>query len=175
MRRPRDGHLRLVHLVELQSLSSILGVLTALIAPALLISACGTFILSTSTRLARNVDQMREFAMRLRAGDASVGGAEGRQFLERQLERMFHRVRQQQRALSLYYWAAVLFVTCSLALGTEALLQFLPNWLPVVLGLSGVVVLLVACSLLLAETRSLVAGMSEEMRAIHDDQRAGKP
>jgi hypothetical protein len=161
-----------VHVIELRSLSSILGVLTALIAPALLISACATFIISTSARLARNVDQMRELAMRLRNCDHTGSGTDQRKFLHRQLERMFRRVRQQQRALALFYWAAVLFVTCSLALGTEAFTQVLPNWLPVMLGLTGVVMLLVACSLLLAETRLLVAGMTEEMQAIVEEGQA---
>ena len=152
-----------VNLTELESLQSILGVLAALIAPALLISACGTFILSTSTRLARNVDQMREFGMRLRTCDSSKEGVEGRAFLTRQLERMYRRVQLQQRALFLFYCAAVLFVACSLALGFEAFTHVLPNWLPVMFGLMGVVFLLAACWLLLSDTRWLVAGMREEI------------
>src|SRR5690606_10262293 len=124
-------HLPGVHLVELQSLSSILGVLTALIAPALLISASATFILSTVTRLVRNVDQMRALAQRLRRPEPIEPAA--RAFLEAQLARTLQRVNLQQRALALFYAAAVIFVACSLALGMEALTQALPNWLPVVL------------------------------------------
>ncbi len=45
--------------VELNSLSGALAVLTAMITPALLLSACGTFILSTSVRLGRVVDRIR--------------------------------------------------------------------------------------------------------------------
>lgn len=37
-----------------------LSVLSAMITPAVLISACGTLIFSTSTRLARIVDRVRE-------------------------------------------------------------------------------------------------------------------
>src|SRR5207245_8531702 len=37
-----------------------LGVLTGMITPAVLISACGTLIFSTSTRLARIVDRVRQ-------------------------------------------------------------------------------------------------------------------
>jgi len=43
-------------------LSSALGVLSAMITPAILISACGTLVLSTSNRLGRVVDRVRDLA-----------------------------------------------------------------------------------------------------------------
>ena len=43
----------------METLSSALAVLTAMITPAVLISACGALILSTSTRLGRVVDRVR--------------------------------------------------------------------------------------------------------------------
>jgi len=42
-----------------RSLSAGLTVLTAMITPALLISASGTFVLSTSNRLSRVIDRVR--------------------------------------------------------------------------------------------------------------------
>ncbi|MBL0332872.1 MAG: DUF2721 domain-containing protein [Chlorobi bacterium] len=36
-----------------------LGILTSMLTPAILISACGTLILSTSSRLGRVVDRVR--------------------------------------------------------------------------------------------------------------------
>jgi hypothetical protein len=48
-------------------ISAALGVLGAMITPAVLISACGTLIFSTSTRLAlRSVNSEMEFILRLR-------------------------------------------------------------------------------------------------------------
>lgn len=49
----------------MDGLSSALGVLTAMITPAVLISASGTMILSTSTRLGRVVDRVRALSDRL--------------------------------------------------------------------------------------------------------------
>jgi len=43
----------------MEVLSSALAVLTAMITPAVLISACGALILSTSTRLGRVTDRVR--------------------------------------------------------------------------------------------------------------------
>ena len=151
---------------RLDSLSGVLGVLTALIAPALLVSACGTFILSTSNRLAMTTERVRTLAAqlwRLKAEEALSVQTDRRVRLERHMERAFQRVLLQQRALALFYGAAVLFVACSLALGLEAVTRRLPSWLPEILGLVGVTLLLGACALLLVDIRLLVAAMRDEM------------
>lgn len=49
----------------MDSLSSATTVLTAMITPAVLISACGSMILSTSTRLGRVVDRVRGLSEKL--------------------------------------------------------------------------------------------------------------
>ncbi len=45
--------------LNISTLTEAVSVLTAMITPALLLSACGTLILSTSNRLARIVDRIR--------------------------------------------------------------------------------------------------------------------
>ena len=45
--------------------TSAIAVLTAMITPAVLISACGSMILSTSSRLGRVVDRVRSLSDRL--------------------------------------------------------------------------------------------------------------
>src|SRR5882762_8280998 len=50
---------------DMESVTSSLTVLTAMITPAVLISASGTMILSTSTRLGRVVDRVRSLSDRL--------------------------------------------------------------------------------------------------------------
>src|SRR5207247_1461785 len=64
---------------QMDGLSSSLAVLTAMITPAVLISASGTMILSTSTRLGRVVDRVRSLSDRfqqLAFGLRSAPGAE---------------------------------------------------------------------------------------------------
>ncbi|MCV4777234.1 DUF2721 domain-containing protein, partial [Escherichia coli] len=48
-----------------ENLNSTIEFLTAMITPALLISATGSLVLSTSTRLGRVVDRVRELERRL--------------------------------------------------------------------------------------------------------------
>lgn len=150
-----------------QSLSSILGIFTALIAPALLISACGTFILSTSNRLTRVVDRVRQLSDRVeRLGTVDEGLAlreERQRTFGDQLHLMSQRARLLQRALQLLYTASGIFVSSSLALGLEASTGALPNWLPVLLALLGALVLLAACVSLVLEARRQAASMSHEM------------
>jgi hypothetical protein len=149
------------------SLSSILGIFTALIAPALLISACGTLILSTSNRLTRVVDRVRQLSDRVeRLGTAEEGLAlrlERQQTFSDQLHLMSQRARLLQRALQLLYVASGTFVGSSLALGLEASTGALPNWLPVLLAIIGSLVMLSACASLVLEARRQAASMRHEM------------
>jgi hypothetical protein len=60
-------------------LSSALAILSAMITPAVLISACGSLILATSQRLGRVMERARKVAERLRElgqheGDPSASG-----------------------------------------------------------------------------------------------------
>jgi hypothetical protein len=163
--------------IELRTLSAVLGVLTALIAPALLISASGTFITSTVQRLTSNTERFRLLALRLRQLEGTEGArpALRRARLESQLEWTYRRVVLQQRALTLFYTAAVFFVTCSFALGLEAVTTVVPAWLPVALGLFGVLLLLAACTLLLEDARRLVSGIRDERTTLQADvRRAGR-
>src|SRR5260370_40490605 len=60
---------------DMEGLSSSRGVVTAMITPAVLISASGTMILSSSTRLGRVVDRTRSLSDRLQevsSGDANT-------------------------------------------------------------------------------------------------------
>lgn len=156
---------------DFQSLSSTLGVVTALIAPALLISASGTFILSTSNRLTRVVDRVRVLSDRMDQLAAGKGElplrAERQQTFGAQLHLMSARAQLLQRALQLLYTAAGIFVGSSLALGVEAFTGALPNWLPVVIALAGSLVLLAACVYLVLEARRQAASMRHEMSFLH--------
>ncbi len=167
-----------MNLVHLESLSSILGVLTSLIAPAVLISACASLIISTANRMALTTERVRLLAHELRQvdGDEEARTPARCAHLEHQMEWAFRRAVAQQRALTLFYSATAFLVACSFALGLEALTQILPNWLPVALGLCGVLLLLLACALLLVDARLLITGMRDEMAELRrESRRASSP
>lgn len=154
-----------------ENLSSVLAVLTALIAPALLVSACGTFISSTSTRMTLSIERVRLLVARLRElrdRELDEAAQRERDRLRREMSLTFRRVILQQRALGCFYAAAALFVACSLALGLEAVTTFVPPLMPVALGLAGVAMLLVGCALLVVDVHRLVNVMKEEITAAHE-------
>src|SRR3712207_4655566 len=105
----------------METLSSALAVLTAMITPAVLISACGALILSTSTRLGRVVDRVRLLIDRFE--EMSQSGDEVQLFEERravifdQLDRLTDRARLLQRGMTVFYLALAAFVLTSVAIG----------------------------------------------------------
>src|SRR5262245_62030540 len=101
-------------------LASGLTVLTAMITPAVLISACGTLILSTSTRLSRVVDRVRNLDETFEqfSSQEGSGGVERKRFLVLfdQLDRLTSRARLLQRSLTSFYLAVSVFVATSLSI-----------------------------------------------------------
>jgi hypothetical protein len=154
-----------LHLI-IRDRADALGVLTAMITPALLLSACGTFILSTSNRLARVVDRIRALAQSVEELSSPHREVELRE------ERIFHgreeiklqsrRLRMLQWALTLLYLAAVSFVCTSIAIGLVSTVKFFYFWVPVVAGVFGACCMLVAAVMLLVEARKAVRDLYEE-------------
>jgi hypothetical protein len=142
-----------------------LDLMTAMITPAVLISACGTLIFSTSTRLARVVDRVRELT---RAMDTLYAGAEGdfleerRAEVEHQLSMHARRGRLIQWSLTAYYISLGLFVGSAVAIGLVEFLHAAP-WLPTTLGILGTLALFYASVLLINETRLAVRSVNAEM------------
>lgn len=142
-----------------------LALLSAMITPAVLISACGTLIFSTSNRLARIVDRVRELGRLLQqlATSEEVEFKEERwQEFERQLSS--HAVRTQliQRALTSFYAALGAFVATTMAIGIVAVIPRI-GWLPSALGIAGTLVLFHGCVILIAEARMALRSVTEEM------------
>src|SRR5437867_8364922 len=125
----------------MDGLSSSLAVLTAMITPAVLISASGTMILSTSTRLGRVVDRVRSLSDRLqefsRTDAKSEFFEEKRAMLYDQLDKLTSRSRLLQRALTTFYLAVGVFVATSVAIGVVAFFGGRASWIPVAMGLIG--------------------------------------
>ncbi len=95
-----------------------LSLLSAMITPAVLISACGTLIFSTATRLARIVDGVRNLAFLLEqlfTGRVQDFVEERRREIDAQIAFYAQGSRLAQGALTSFYVALVL---CNVDIGT---------------------------------------------------------
>src|SRR5205085_2063982 len=150
-----------------EGLSSVLAVLTAMITPAVLISACGSLILSTSTRLGRVVDRVRELSdrfERMAHDDKEIALAkEKRAMIFDQLDRLTSRARILQRSMTSFYLALGIFVATSFAIGMVAILHTRQGWIPVALGLLGAAFLFYGSILQILEARLALATTYREM------------
>ncbi len=142
------------------------SVLSAMITPAVLISACGSLILATSDRLTKAVTRTREITTALipRENDKrSENREEERRMLFTQLDFVTTRSRLLQRALSRLYAALAFFVGTSVMIGLVAITSPKLTLVPIGLGLCGAGLLLYAAFLLIKESRFALAGVNEEM------------
>jgi hypothetical protein len=130
-------------------------VLAAMITPAVLISASGTLVLSTSNRLTRVVDRVRALAGeadQLPAED-TARTAEYRRFLADQLAKLSARVLLLRSALTVLYGGVGFLVAASIAVGLSAAFGWSYGWVPVSLGLAGAGALFHGTLLLVREGR----------------------
>ncbi|HEY0080337.1 MAG TPA: DUF2721 domain-containing protein [Pyrinomonadaceae bacterium] len=152
----------------MDALSSALAVLTAMITPAFLISACGTLILSTSTRLGRVVDRVRSLSDRFEELADSEEETElvedKRAVIFDQLDKLTTRARLFQRCMTVFYLGLGIFVLTSVAIGFVAALGGLRYaWLPVAMGLVGASMLFYGSVLLIFEARLALSTITAEM------------
>lgn len=151
----------------MEGLSTALTILTAMITPAVLISACGTMILSTSTRLGRIVDRVRALSDKLE-GLAKTEGEidlleERRAIIFEQLDKLTSRARILQRSLTVFYMALGVFVATSVAIGIVAVTSTRYSWIPVAVALVGAAFLFYGSVLLIFEARLALTTIHMEM------------
>ncbi|MDQ2938727.1 MAG: DUF2721 domain-containing protein [Acidobacteriota bacterium] len=151
-------------------MSSAVAVLTAMITPAVLISACGSMILSTSHRLGRVVDRVRALSDKLeelaekRASETKETTAERQAIIFAQLDKLTSRARILQRSMVTFYLALGLFVATSVAIGVVAIAgNPRYNLLPVIVGLAGACFLFYGSMLLIFEARLALSTIHAEM------------
>lgn len=150
----------------MNTLFSASEVLGAMITPAVLISASGTLVLSTSNRLTRVVDRVRvlaEEAEGLRNGESSEVVEARRELIVEQIPILSSRVRLLRQALEALYAAIGLLVTTSIAVGIVAALGGAHGWVPVISGLAGASALLWGSLLLVREARLAIGSTLREM------------
>lgn len=142
------------------------AVLAQMITPAVLISACGALILSTSIRLGRVVDRVRALSDNfedLTHTDAHVELREERQvLLFDQLDKLTSRARLLGRSITALYVSLGVFVGTSAAIGVVSVAGRY-RWVPVALTWTGLGSLLYGCVLLILEARLALAGLHAEM------------
>jgi len=139
-------------------------VLGAMITPAVLISASGTLVLSTSNRLSRVVDRVRTLALEAETLDLDDPAKESRgELIASQLERLSIRVVLLRNSMTALYVAIGLLVGTSIAVGMAAVLSWEHAWVPIVLGLLGSVALLYGSLLLVREARLAVGSTLQEL------------
>ena len=147
------------------------NVLTTMITPAVLISACGALILSTSVRLGRVVDRVRALSDRFE--ELAQKKAEDVVLFEERLELTFtqldwltSRARHLQRSMTTFYIALGLFVATTVTIGFVGITgriggQF--TWVPVALGMIGAALLFVGTILLGFEATLALRSIHSEM------------
>lgn len=115
------------------------SVLSAMLAPALLMAATGTLLTSANNRLARVVDRLRVLVIQWKSNEIR------HEALKLQINR--HRTRSSYilRACLLLYFALGSFIGTSLALAMDAFSDYRFPILPTIMGILGVLNMLVAC------------------------------
>ena len=168
----------------MEAFSSAVAVLTAMITPAVLISACGALILSTSTRLGRVVDRVRmliqdfeEMMMKTQGEDALELFEERRAVIFNQLDKLTTRTRLLQKSMRVFYLSLGAFVLTSIAIGLLSATGGGDGyaWLAVALGLLGSSGLFYGSVLLIRESRLAQESLNAEMDFIWKLGRALAP
>lgn len=151
-------------------LETALGILSAMITPAVLILASGSLIMTTSTRLIRAVDRVREILGALEempfSSDDPAAVDKQNHALD-QLDRVAARARLLQRALTQLYLGLAAFLGTSVAIGVIELARIRMPWLPLTLGFIGAALLFAASVMLIIESRIALASTFAEMDYAH--------
>ena len=154
-------------LTRLEAPQNALAVLTAMITPAVLISACGALIFSTSSRLGRVIDRVRALSERFQAlalnPEKDEMYEERRELIFSQLDRQTSRARLIQRSMTAFYSALGVFVSSSVAIAVASAAARNFTWIAVVLGLSGSLFMLYGSVLLIIESRMALGAIHSEM------------
>ena len=153
------------------ALNSTIEFLTAMVTPALLISATGSLVLSTSTRLGRVVDRVRQLEERLSnliyvedKSDVLLYDKRVEVIVDL-LDKVTSRSRILQRAMSAFYYGLGSFILTSVLIAIAAFLAKYRvfQYLPIGVGITGIMCLFYGALLMLRETRMAASTIKSEM------------
>lgn len=157
-------------LSRLESPANALAVLTSMITPAVLISACGSLLFSTGTRLGRVVDRVRTLVAKFEELERDPGKdplfAERRKLIFGQLQRQSTRARLLQRAMVAFYTALGVLVACSIAIAVVAAVDRGYTWVAVAFGLVGSLFMFYGSILLIVESRLALGAIVSELEFV---------
>ncbi len=153
-----------------QPMNNAHDVLQTMITPAVLISATGTLILSTSNRTAKVAERVRELAAVAREQAAMTRPLD---FVTHQLEFLTLRLLLLRSALQALYASMALYVAASLVIGFSNLLDWLEGWGAVWTGLLGAAVMLTACFQLVRESRLATRSSLDEVEHLRRELSGG--
>lgn len=155
-------------LINADALNSTIEFLTAMVTPTLLISATGSLVLSTSTRLGRVVDRVRDLESRL-SDLIYVDDKDEVPLYDKRVEvivdlldKVTSRSRILQRALQAFYYGLMFFVLTSVSIAVAAFFNTY-RWLPIPIGIVGIMFMFWGSVLMLRETRMATATVNAEM------------
>lgn len=154
--------------VNPNALNSTIEFLTAMVTPTLLISATGSLVLSTSTRLGRVVDRVRELESRLSElivveDKSSITLYEKRlETVVKLLDKVTSRARILQQAMGAFYYGLGFFILTSVTIALAAFFSTY-RWLPIPIGIIGIIFLFYGSVLMLRETWMATATVNAEM------------
>ncbi|MBI3590979.1 MAG: DUF2721 domain-containing protein [Candidatus Melainabacteria bacterium] len=132
---------------------------TSLVTMAILISACGSLISSTSTRLIRVVDICRGFCERVKI---ETNKTELEQIFT-QLEKIGPRIKLLETALTMFYVAISCFALTTLFMSLDQIIPRDLNLLTLGSGILGVVILPLASILLVIERQFTMKSIWQEI------------
>jgi hypothetical protein len=157
-------------LARLESPANAIAVLTSMITPAVLISACGSLLFSTGTRLGRVVDRVRTLVAKFeeieRHPEKDELYDERRQLIFSQLHRQSTRARLLQRSMVAFYTALGILVGCSIAIAIVAAVARNFTWVAVVFGLVGSLFMFYGAILLIIESRLALGAIVSELEFV---------
>jgi hypothetical protein len=142
------------------------GILAVMITPAVLISASGTLVLSTSNRLGRVVDRIRvlaDVAEKLPEDTTTEELIEKRVQIAEQVGWLSKRLGILQIAIITFYVGIGFLVTSSITVGLSASAKGLMSWVPVGFALLGAMALLFGAGTLVREARLAVYSTRHEL------------
>lgn len=155
-------------LTAITRLSTTLTILSSMIAPVVLILACGSLITITSQRLSRVIDRCRYLLEQLKQLVKEHG--ESTEVLTKEGALLFYlmdkatlRTRLLQNALTTLYLSLGIFIATSLSLGILDVINSRRTWLPILLSMIGAVMLFYVSVLLIRESRLARQAINKEM------------
>lgn len=152
----------------MNDLSPALSILSVMLTPVILITACGSLLITTSTRLNRAVERVRKLSELLETerkedDQADAYSGERVELLYTLLLRTSRRSRLLERAMNVLYLAISVFVATSVVIGAVTVGAPMVTWAPLIIGGLGIGLLFYTSILLIVESRIARASVEMEL------------